>query len=161
MTEYTIAFPFGDEDEFQTIVWEFADGQLSVNGDPVKGLDYVIGYGLKQALADSWSSHAKAKDYDKASDAFSKRLIAIVEGTIAAGTRASNPIGVEIFRLARLAVDKAVKAKYKDRKGFEAKKGKGAYGKAVKAYVQKHATALKAQAETNLESAKALADVDI
>src|SRR5215510_8596974 len=113
MTVYNIAFPFGEDEEFRSLEWSFEDGQLLINGEPAEGLEYLIGYGLKQSLADSWSGHSKDKAYDKAGDAYDKRLTAIIEGTIESGTRASNPIAVEVGRLARLAVEKAVKAKYK------------------------------------------------
>lgn len=164
MTESSvITLSFGDEEDFQEFEWQYADGVLMLGDEEVdpQGLLYVIEYGLRQTLQDCWSSHAKAKDTTKAQAAFDKRWAAIVAGSIAAGTRASNPIAVEMGRLATLAVEKAVKAKYKDRKGYEKAKGKGAFAKARKAYVAKNEEGLRKQATLNVEAAAALAEVVI
>ena len=164
MTESTLVMSFADEEEFRVLDFEFADGVLTIDGDevPEKGLAYVIAYGLKQALQDSWASHSKAKDYDKASESYEKRLKAIVEGSIEAGTRASNPLAVEVNRLATLAVEKAVRKEFKSRKAYEEAKGKGAFAKGRKGYIAKNRDTLTETAKANLEATAAIvAEVEL
>lgn len=157
----TLTFAFADDDDFQSLDWDYLEGILTLNGEEVtaQGLLYVIEYGLKQSLTDSWSGHSKAQDYDKAGEAYERKLKGIIAGELSLGGRASDPIGTEINRLCRAAVDASLKkSEWKHRKGYDDAKGKGSYTKAVKAYKVKHFDALAKQAEANVAATAALAE---
>jgi len=81
---------------------EFEDFDLSINGDAVdaEGVRYIIGYGLQQALADSYAAETT---YDKAASKFDKRLSAIIEGDMVfgSGNRSADPVATAMRELAR------------------------------------------------------------
>lgn len=84
-------------------------GILSIDFDklPQASLDYIFAYGLKQVLADA---HSSAKTLEEAKALSEKKLAALYEGTIRASSgRTSDPVLAEAKRLAKAALEKALK----------------------------------------------------
>ena len=81
---------------------QFDDFDMTIDGDAVdmEGIRYIIGYGLQQALADSYAAETT---YDKASPKFDKRLNAIIEGDMVfgSGNRSGDPVAVVMRDMAR------------------------------------------------------------
>lgn len=81
---------------------DFEDFDLTIDGDAVdaEGIRYIIGYGLQQALADSYAAETT---YDKAWPKFNKRLVAIIEGDMVfgSGNRSGDPVATTMRELAR------------------------------------------------------------
>lgn len=127
-------------------------GSFAVNLEsmPQASLDYIFAYGLKQCLSDARSA---AKSADEAKGMVQKKLDALLAGTIrVAGSRTTDPVGQEAKRLARLAIDAALKAKRIKRADLP----EGKYAEAVTKYAAREDVL--AQAKANVDSAGDLAD---
>jgi hypothetical protein len=110
---------------------------------PAESLAYIFGYGLKQVLADA---HSAAKDAETAKQLSLKKLDALYEGKIRASSgRTSDPVLAEAKRLAKAAIEAALKAK---KQTAEAKAITEAVAKLAPNYMEK--------ARENIEAAKEL-----
>lgn len=108
---------------------EFDVTSITINGHEVAdaGIEYIIAYGLRQALTDSY-----AQDSDEKSpyDQFKDKLSGIVEGTISAGTR-GDPVLAIMKDLARKELRKQMKKGFT---GLEAEEQTALVEKAVKQF---------------------------
>ena len=86
-------------------------GEMTINlGEmPETSLQYIFAYGLKQVLADA---HSAAKTPEEARALSQKKLEALMRGEFRASSgRTSDPVLAEAKRLARAALEAALKAK--------------------------------------------------
>ena len=135
-----------------TVTREFGKaGEFTVDlaAMPEASLAYIFAYGLKQVLTDA---HSAAKSASEARGMTQKKLDALMRGEFrAASGRTSDPIKAEAKRLARLALEAALKAKGQ-------KATKEAIAKAIEALVPRYME----QAKANVEAASALAgEIDL
>lgn len=81
----------------------FERGKLALNGNEVsdQGLQYIIGYGVKQSLADAYAGAGDDEEQAKAS--FDKKLAAVIEGTVTergSGVSSDHQIARDLIRKA-------------------------------------------------------------
>lgn len=111
---------------------------------PASTISYLLSYGFKQCLADSY---AGAEDQTEAEALLSKKLKALVEGT--AQERASpvrDPFAAMVKTIATELVNRALK-----KKGVK-KVEKDAFAKLVADCIESHKTAIEAEATKRLEA---------
>src|SRR5262245_54611280 len=77
-----------------------ASGTLTIDGEECDdaGFQYIVTYGMKQALQDSYSD---ATNYSDAVKPFNRRYADIIDGLIVAGTRKGDAVLAEMKLLAR------------------------------------------------------------
>lgn len=76
---------------------------------PTAALEYILAYGLKQVLTDA---HSSAKTPDEAKALTEKKLAALMRGEVRMqSSRTSDPVLAEAKRLAKAAIEAAMKAK--------------------------------------------------
>jgi hypothetical protein len=125
------------------------DFAIEINGDAVdvEGVRYIIGYGLQQALADSYAAETT---YAGAAPKFAKRLAAIMSGDMVFGAanRSSDPVVVEMNELIRTYIFElkrdSTKEAYAD---FRKRVGKGQFAKWFDQVVAQAGDTFRAKAE--------------
>lgn len=135
---------------------------------PEASQNFIIGYGLQQVLNDCHAS-IQRKDYDSeeefgkaVSDRVETKLDALHAGKItirAAGTREPvDPVAKLVYRMAKDAVESAIKAK-----GVKLREvPKEKLGELIAAYSEKHGDQLTKEAKAQIKKAESIAaDIDL
>lgn len=137
-----------------TIHVNAVDRDITVDWDsmPETAREFVIQYGLRQKLNDC---HVSGETPDEKNAAVDKTVAALMSGDIRVGAaRAGDPVSAEAKRLARGLATERFRKDGKAKKGF-------AETDEFKALVATYANhpKVRAQAESNVASAKALTDL--
>jgi hypothetical protein len=146
------------------IDWSVNDESLtvSIDGDEYEvdrdGFKYIVAYGLRQALTDSYSAETTRAKARKAVEA---RLEKIVNGEMALdGSRGSDPVKTEMRKLAiALIVQERGKSESALRKSFE-KGAKPGFNGLVRDMLDRFESKIRAVAVANVNSRKlSVADI--
>lgn len=132
---------------------------ISIEGRdvPAESIKYLIGYGIKQTLADSY---AQLVTKDKAREAFDKKLDGIFEGmTFNENGNRGDPVAVEMRKLAEIAIlGSKTRGAWIKANGENAEKLLNAR---IKKVLESNADKLRARATELVEQRRAVADMGL
>lgn len=142
----TVAFNMGDTiaNEFtrfeSTRIVEIAFDEL-----PEKSKQYLVNYGLRQSLSDSFASAKDAAEFEALLD---KRVTSLLEGTVGMRGGSGDPVTREAKRLAEIEVKGALRKANVTISKVDPEKLKAA----LAAHLEANADRLKKEAKTNLDA---------